>query len=195
MSLTGNYTFVGHGDWSLDAVGGSATAGGDLTVRVPTGSHVEAAFLYEDEIRHRASDGGNPDEREPRRRPVKRRFHGAGRGGRAASPSHRRHQLSPVDRRLRLSDRLHRQRFGGQRPDGRLRPGRRLLERRRCGAYDPVRGRGQRAGGRQLRRLLPLAGGHDGAQLRGPDVPGHRLQLPGQRDAAILPRSMSTATG
>lgn len=46
MSLTGSYTFVGKGNWSLDAVGGSSSNGGVISVDVPEGSHVEKAFLY-----------------------------------------------------------------------------------------------------------------------------------------------------
>lgn len=47
MSLSGSYTFIGKGNWSLDAVGGSATGGGAIQVDVPTGSKIEKAFLYE----------------------------------------------------------------------------------------------------------------------------------------------------
>jgi VCBS repeat-containing protein len=47
MSLSPSYTFVGNGNWSLDATSGSATGGGDIQIHVPTGSHVEKAFLYE----------------------------------------------------------------------------------------------------------------------------------------------------
>jgi|EndMetStandDraft_5_1072996.scaffolds.fasta_scaffold05592_1 Ca2+-binding RTX toxin-like protein len=46
MSLSVNYTFKGHGNWSLDAVGGSATGGGSIDAVIPTGSKIEAAFLY-----------------------------------------------------------------------------------------------------------------------------------------------------
>lgn len=46
MSLTANYTFVGKGNWSLDAIGGQASGGGIVTAIVPTGSRIEAAFLY-----------------------------------------------------------------------------------------------------------------------------------------------------
>lgn len=46
MPLSANYTFVGNGNWSLDGVGGGATGGGPVSVVVPAGSHVEAAFLY-----------------------------------------------------------------------------------------------------------------------------------------------------
>jgi hypothetical protein len=46
MTLAVNYTFKGHGNWSLDAISGSATDGGLVEAAVPTGSHVEAAFLY-----------------------------------------------------------------------------------------------------------------------------------------------------
>lgn len=46
MSLTSNYTFVGTGNWSLDGVGGQATDGGVISAAVPSGSRVEAAFLY-----------------------------------------------------------------------------------------------------------------------------------------------------
>ncbi|HEY7382813.1 MAG TPA: calcium-binding protein [Beijerinckiaceae bacterium] len=46
MTLAVNYTFKGHGNWSLDATGGSATNGGTIDAVIPTNSHVEAAFLY-----------------------------------------------------------------------------------------------------------------------------------------------------
>src|SRR5687768_16922946 len=46
MSLSVNYSFEGEGNWSLDATSGSATEGGTITVDVPEGSVVEAAFLY-----------------------------------------------------------------------------------------------------------------------------------------------------
>lgn len=47
MALSGLYTFVGAGDWSLDATSGSATGGGVMQVSVPVGSVVLKAFLYE----------------------------------------------------------------------------------------------------------------------------------------------------
>lgn len=47
MSLSGSYTFVGKGNWSLDATSGSATGGGEIDALVPTGSRIEKAFLYE----------------------------------------------------------------------------------------------------------------------------------------------------
>ncbi len=59
MSLTGSYTFVGHGNWSLDAVGGTATHGGTLTAHVPVGSHVEKAFLYSATYFNSAMSGAN----------------------------------------------------------------------------------------------------------------------------------------
>ncbi len=46
MSLSASYTFVGRGNWSLDATSGSHTDGGIVEARVPEGSTVEAAFLY-----------------------------------------------------------------------------------------------------------------------------------------------------
>jgi VCBS repeat-containing protein len=46
MSLAANYTFVGKGNWSLDAVGGEATGGGTVSAIVPEGSKIEKAFLY-----------------------------------------------------------------------------------------------------------------------------------------------------
>ena len=44
MALSGIYTFVGAGDWSLDATSGSATGGGTLQVSVPVGSVVLQAI-------------------------------------------------------------------------------------------------------------------------------------------------------
>lgn len=46
MRLAVNYIFKNHGNWSLDAAGGSATGGSVIDAVVPVGSHVEAAFLY-----------------------------------------------------------------------------------------------------------------------------------------------------
>lgn len=47
MALSGVYTFVGAGDWSLDSTSGSATGGGVMQVSVPVGSVVLQAYLYE----------------------------------------------------------------------------------------------------------------------------------------------------
>ncbi len=46
MSLTTNYTFTGNANWSIDGTGGSRSDGGTMQVDVPTGSTIEAAFLY-----------------------------------------------------------------------------------------------------------------------------------------------------
>lgn len=50
MPLSGSYTFVGNGDWSLDATSGIATNGGTISANVPLGSRVEKAFLYASEF-------------------------------------------------------------------------------------------------------------------------------------------------
>jgi VCBS repeat-containing protein len=47
MSLTANYTFVGKGNWSIDAAGGQVGGANDtISAIVPEGSKIEAAFLY-----------------------------------------------------------------------------------------------------------------------------------------------------
>ena len=51
MTLSVNYTFKGHGNWSLDGTGGSATGGGTIDAIIPTNSHIEAAFLYQGSLR------------------------------------------------------------------------------------------------------------------------------------------------
>lgn len=50
MPLSGSYTFVGNGDWSLNATSGIATNGGTISTIVPVGSRVEKAFLYASEF-------------------------------------------------------------------------------------------------------------------------------------------------
>ena len=47
VALSSNYTFIGAGDWSLDATSGFATDGGTVQALVPVGSVVQKAFLYE----------------------------------------------------------------------------------------------------------------------------------------------------
>ena len=45
-SLTKSYQFNGKGNWSIDGVGGNTTPVGTLETFVPSGSNIEAAFLY-----------------------------------------------------------------------------------------------------------------------------------------------------
>ena len=45
-SLLTSYTFQGHGNWSIDAVGGNDTPVGTIEAFVPVGSTVQKAFLY-----------------------------------------------------------------------------------------------------------------------------------------------------
>ncbi len=52
--LTVNYQFNGNGDWSLSGVGSNNTPVGNLEAIVPTGSTVQAAFLYSSQY------GGSP---------------------------------------------------------------------------------------------------------------------------------------
>jgi len=46
-SLSNNFQFNGKGNWSIDALGSTSAAIGDLRASIPTGSTVEAAFLYQ----------------------------------------------------------------------------------------------------------------------------------------------------
>jgi len=46
-SLSSAYQFNGNGNWSIDAIGSTSAAIGDLRALVPTGSTVEQAFLYQ----------------------------------------------------------------------------------------------------------------------------------------------------
>ena len=57
MTLAVNYTFKGHGNWSLDATSGSATDGGVIEAIVPINSHIEAAFFYATTYSTAASTG------------------------------------------------------------------------------------------------------------------------------------------
>ncbi|WP_146343891.1 calcium-binding protein [Phaeobacter marinintestinus] len=58
MSLSVNYSYFGNGNWSIDAVGGSATGGGVVEAIVPAGSTVEAAFLYQSRYSYNTTAAG-----------------------------------------------------------------------------------------------------------------------------------------
>jgi hypothetical protein len=55
-ALTASYQFNGNGNWSIDGAGNNSAAGYELRANVPSGSTVEAAFLYT--AKYDFQDGG-----------------------------------------------------------------------------------------------------------------------------------------